>query len=401
MSSSSSIPTLHIWPAKWDLPSMEPACLAAVLYLQLSIPGRFAVVETANPDSSPSGQLPYLTHLHHALAPFSSILKYVNGLTQASLPHENSNTEHMFSADLDTLLSTSERAQRTACPAIVDVFNAQAHMFYSLPANYADVTHPALVSFLPIPQRYYVPHRIRDAYHKRLEASGLWNLPGEEIEEQEPAPRPVLGKKEQKKPEDPKKTFKSAFERERVLERARSAFGLYARLLGDNRFFYYDRPTTIDVLLASHILLLINPPFPDPLLPSLLSSSYPTLLTHTRRVFSTAFPTPYIEDLHYLPSTGHSLASLLPPLPSLRSLWSTEQKEKSEEEKRFDRMRRAWFGMAVVGALAYWMVWGPKLVIRFAPDEEEYEEEDVEDDGFEYVGEDEEEIGPYEEDDVV
>ena len=48
-------PTLHIWPAKWDLPSMEPASLAAVLYLQLSIPGRFRVVESTDPDLSPSG----------------------------------------------------------------------------------------------------------------------------------------------------------------------------------------------------------------------------------------------------------------------------------------------------------------------------------------------------------
>ena len=34
---------------------MEPASLAAVLYLQLSIPGRFRVVESTNPDLSPSG----------------------------------------------------------------------------------------------------------------------------------------------------------------------------------------------------------------------------------------------------------------------------------------------------------------------------------------------------------
>jgi sorting and assembly machinery component 37 len=32
----------------------------------------------------------------------------------------------------------------------------------------------------PVPQKYYVPRRIRDTYIPRLEAVGLWNLPVEE-----------------------------------------------------------------------------------------------------------------------------------------------------------------------------------------------------------------------------
>lgn len=57
MASSSSLgtPVLHIYPAQWDLPSLDPACLTAVLYLQLAIPHRFSVVECSNPDESPSG----------------------------------------------------------------------------------------------------------------------------------------------------------------------------------------------------------------------------------------------------------------------------------------------------------------------------------------------------------
>ena len=32
----------------------------------------------------------------------------------------------------------------------------------------------------PVPQKYYVPHRIRNTYIPRLEAVELWNLPVEE-----------------------------------------------------------------------------------------------------------------------------------------------------------------------------------------------------------------------------
>lgn len=114
---------LYIWPGLWDLPSFEPLCLAAVLYLQLAIPNKFRVVETANPDTSPSGtcppcllhliltdllgQLPYLVHNQHIVTSLSSILKYVSDLRHADhsiFPHAN----------LDLHLTPTQKSQRTA-----------------------------------------------------------------------------------------------------------------------------------------------------------------------------------------------------------------------------------------------------------------------------------------------
>jgi sorting and assembly machinery component 37 len=44
-----------------------------------------------------------------------------------------------------------------------------------------------LVSVLPLPQRYYVPDRLRDVYRPRLEASGLWSTSRiEEVEKKKP-----------------------------------------------------------------------------------------------------------------------------------------------------------------------------------------------------------------------
>ena len=48
--------TLHVWPAKWNLQSLDPTCLAAIMYLQLTIPGKFKVAPCANPDQSPNGK---------------------------------------------------------------------------------------------------------------------------------------------------------------------------------------------------------------------------------------------------------------------------------------------------------------------------------------------------------
>ena len=84
-------------------------------------------------------------------------------------------------------------------------------MFYSLDANWWKLTHPVIASMLPLPQRYYVPGRLRDSYRPRLEAAGLWNTPG------------VIEGEDQRLPKDTKKTdvdekgkYSRAFEREKV-----------------------------------------------------------------------------------------------------------------------------------------------------------------------------------------
>lgn len=47
---------LYVWPGQWSLPSFDPQCLAALLYLQLAIPGQFTVAECSYPDLSPTGK---------------------------------------------------------------------------------------------------------------------------------------------------------------------------------------------------------------------------------------------------------------------------------------------------------------------------------------------------------
>ena len=46
---------LHIWPGAFGLASVEATCLAAVLYLQMAIPGQFALEESTTPEYSPNG----------------------------------------------------------------------------------------------------------------------------------------------------------------------------------------------------------------------------------------------------------------------------------------------------------------------------------------------------------
>ena len=87
-------------------------------------------------------------------------------------------------------------------------------MLYSLQENWSGVTAPALVSMLPLPQRYYVPSRIRASHKARLEASELWHVP--EVQDEQEQPRRVLGRRKKHAPPNESHQFRSAFEREKV-----------------------------------------------------------------------------------------------------------------------------------------------------------------------------------------
>lgn len=85
-------------------------------------------------------------------------------------------------------------------------------MFYSLEDNWTKTLRPHLAAMQPIPQRYYLPDRIRASYRPRLEAAGLWNLPG--IEQQEKKPFEKL--KAKIEPENLKEKYVRVFERQKV-----------------------------------------------------------------------------------------------------------------------------------------------------------------------------------------
>jgi sorting and assembly machinery component 37 len=104
-----------------------------------------------------------------------------------------------------------------------------------------------------------------------------------------------------------------------------------------------------------------------------------------------------------LPPERYRLSALL-PYPSFRAWWNEPRVPKSEEEKRFERMRWRWIGLAFVGSIGYWLIWGPKLrlvkvadedgdeslaivvggdSVVFGADEEDEDEEEEEEDGDE------------------
>lgn len=340
----STLCTLHIWPSRWNLPSIDPTCIAAVFYLQLTIPGKFEVVECTNPDVSPSGKLPFLTHGHAIVSSVPAIISFVSSLAKST---------SSGARDLDASLSASQRAKRTAWCSHVEanIGDLVAYSFYSLDDNFWKLTNHTIASILPIPQRYYVPGRIREMHRPRLEAAGLWTQAAPEPE------KDSFGKRQKK--DDPKDKYARAFERDKVSAQAKASFALYSKLLNGQKFFFGERPTTLDVYLASHILLLLDPPFPDQLMRNIIEESYPTIVEHARNVQTEVSQVP--RQYIVAPAQKQSLLSLIPR--PLSNLSQTKKSRMDETDLQFRRMRWMWFALAFGGVACYVAQLGIKVTV--------------------------------------
>ncbi|KIK30890.1 hypothetical protein PISMIDRAFT_124884 [Pisolithus microcarpus 441] len=352
---------LHVWSSQWGLQSLDPICLASIMYLQLSMPGKFQVAESCDPDMSPNGHLPFLTHGHLAHASFPSIVSFVTSLSRARASGVR---------NIDASLSASQRAQSIAWWSHVEanLGDLVSHMFFGVDANFWGLTRPTLTSVMPIPQRYYVPGRIRESYRRRLETSGLWCLPATEQEHKSPFA------KNEKKRDDHTGTFTRAFEREKVMEKARTILDLYARLLDGKKFLFNSHPTSLDVCLAAHILLLANPPFPSSVLQILLLEKYASLVDHARRVQHEVAQSPPYE---LAPPSKSSVLSLF----TFGRAVTKEAKTSNPDDVRFRRMRWAWVTLALGAAAFNVMQFSKALLILNVEDEEGDEDEDAYDEG--------------------
>ncbi|OBZ75522.1 Ubiquitin thioesterase OTU1 [Grifola frondosa] len=215
-------------------------------------------------------------------------------------------------------------------------------MLYSLHANWWKLTRPALVSMLPLPQRYYVPHRVRESFKPRLEAVELWNVPGIEQEEDEDR-RSAFRLLKKKKDQPRSEKFKKVFERERVLEKARAVFDVYAKLLGDRSLFYPD-VIYRQLLTSSSLRIYISLPiFPSRIPSSNGANGFISLSCG-------AFCYCLFSDL------GSTLQALV-PWPrftnSKRPHLSPKALKAKEDERRFTLIRWGWIGLSVAAATAY------------------------------------------------
>jgi sorting and assembly machinery component 37 len=112
------------------------------------------------------------------------------------------------------------------------------------------------------------------------------------------------------------------------------------------------------------LLLLLKPPYPQPVLKNLLTESYPTLVSYSQRIFDLAFTTETV-DIRFA-SMSMSLGDLLPSLPKEHKT----KKPPSAEDVHFRRMRWGFLGLVAGAFAAYLAVVARGLEVKWVEVEE-------------------------------
>jgi len=244
------------------------------------------------------------------------------------------------------------------------------------------VVHRDLVPLFPVPQRYYLPGRLRTALQPRLESAGLWEIANDSgTNDSSGQPFQSLGAQLCVKASQTRATrdklVSTTFAREKVIERARASFDLLTPLtLASPTPFLFassgDRPATLDVTLAAQLLLFVHAPLPSNPIYDLLKDSYPALLEHAQAVMETAFPQDGAAPMVGVMRSSGVARTLARTAGKIVGLYTDEDTGVTNDSTLRERIAYTWVGLAGLGTVACLL--GTILIHGIAMEETDQEE---------------------------
>lgn len=156
---------VYTWGPAFGLPSIDPECLAILLYMKEALPSDvWRIIPCNDPSISPSNLLPALNHNGAWTSGYLPIIEYVKS--------------HVRCKNNDDGLGPAQQADAVAYCAFLTA-NAAPLVDLSLyvsAANWSTTTRPAYSTLLPFPLTWTLPPLIRAEAIKRAEHLGLAEL---------------------------------------------------------------------------------------------------------------------------------------------------------------------------------------------------------------------------------
>ncbi|KAF1990244.1 hypothetical protein K402DRAFT_224819 [Aulographum hederae CBS 113979] len=155
---------LHIWGPAFGLPSIDPECTAAAVYLAKALPDeiKWTLVAACDPSVSSCNDFPLLRDGDAWISGFPRIVKHVE----------------KYGDSLDAGLSPQEKAESVALSTFI-ISNAQPLLdlyLYASYENYYGTTRPAFTNILPWHANYSLPLARRRLAKARAAHLGLTSL---------------------------------------------------------------------------------------------------------------------------------------------------------------------------------------------------------------------------------
>src|SRR3990167_10081098 len=207
--------TLHQYPGCWELPSLSPFCIKVETYLKMTgIP--YKVVVENDPRRGPKGKMPVLKDGDKIIPDSGFILEYL---------------KNKFGNTLDAHLTAEQQAMAIAVRRMIE----ENLYFVILYSRWIDPVgkkfiNDAFKQFFPRLLSPLILAIIRRNLKKQAHGQGIGRHTRKEIY--------FIGKQD---------------------------IHAIATLLGSNRYFFGDKPTSIDATVYAFLSVIIYTPFDNPL----------------------------------------------------------------------------------------------------------------------------------------
>ncbi|CAG8546001.1 8706_t:CDS:2 [Scutellospora calospora] len=317
---------LYIWGSHWGLPSIDPACLSVISYLQL-VSEDWNVIECCNPNVSPTGELPVLRDGLNWIAGVHNIINHLkkNGL------------------NVDENLTNKQKADSLAFTSYIEecAYDVLLFTWYVDSKNFVEVIRPLYAGLLSFPMQYFIPTQLRDFAKERLTRHGIESV----------GDTGFLMDKSTK-----------------LNKIVHESYDVLQKKLGDNEFFFRDQPSSLDVMAYGYLALHKYSELSNPDLATIFNTEYPRLARFCERMKNYLSSRPISKlPATDLPSFFSGLFSS-PHTWFNRNVWKTYnvegiKKEKSEAQIKFERKRN----LSIFGAIGF--------VEKEIVDEVDYEED--------------------------
>ncbi|KAJ3289015.1 metaxin 1 [Rhizoclosmatium sp. JEL0117] len=318
-------------------------------YLSLSCANWFSTT-SADPKISPSGELPLLRDGTIPVAGTANIIRHLK----------------RKGYDLDANLTPLQLAQSNSYINLIEtkLYEARLHTLFMDAKNYNEDTLRVYSKQLDLMRRFYVPEILKKRVVGRLVGYRMMlDDEGKLVNE--------------------------------VYLNAKDVFQALNDKLGDQLFFFGDKPTTLDAVAYAHLSLHALPLLSNPKLNAILTFNFPNLTTYITRMQAamTLYPPPTPAPS---PPPLHILSFLTNPTASFAALYAaskqrvialtspaplsgdpeTDLREKRRREERVDLFYKWGSVVAAVGFFVGYVV--VNGIVQFGEVEEGDEEEEVE-----------------------
>ncbi|KAG5920917.1 hypothetical protein E4U42_006031 [Claviceps africana] len=331
---------VYIWGPAFGLPSIDPECLAILLYLDNALPSdAWRIIPCNDSSVSPSNLLPALNHNGSWTSGYLPIVQYAKLRLQGRIDEKQ---EH---------LSPSQQADDVAYCAFLTA-NAAPLVYLSLyvsAANWSTTTRPAYSALLPFPLTWTLPPLIRAEAITRAEDLGLAELdtdfdPNGGLHLT--AGRDALPETFRKHlPERTKKTIREEMTPEqasaiRLFSLAEDCLSVLNSLMvvheGDGEgakpcFFGGDkRPSSADCLAYAYLALMVVPPVPRSFLKDYICAETPRLAVVGDWARGLRFQFAPAPRPSLLESTARVTDTIIRNVPSIDEHYADEMRRRKE-----------------------------------------------------------------------